>query len=200
MNKLVKPLVIILGLGLVGGLVGAGAAFLARVEQFGPETVQSGPQPAQPVPGPFEPLNINGKHAGEKHCQYCENGSNPVVMIFARSLADPLPDLIKKLDKATAGHAKEEMGSCVIFLSGDKALPGKLKDFASREHLQRTVLALDAPDGPRLYKIAKDAEITILLYTEQTVQANYAFGKGRMKEDDIDKVLADLPKILGKGT
>src|SRR5437773_1895012 len=130
MKPLVKPLVIILGLALLGGLLGAGAAFLARTEKPPPEVVQSGPKVKDEVPGPFYPLNINGPSAGEKACQYCKNGSNPVVMIFARSLADPVPALIKKLDKATADHADAHLGSCVIFLSGDKELPGQLKEFA----------------------------------------------------------------------
>jgi hypothetical protein len=199
MKPWVKPLVIILGLALLGGLVGAGAAFLARTEKLGPESVQSGPKVKESVPGPFDPLNINGPSAGEKECQFCKNGANPVVMIFARSLADPVPALIKKLDRATADHADARMGSCVIFLSGDKDLPGKLKEFADRENVQRTVLAVYAPAGPHRYKISEDAEVTILLYTDETVQANYAFGRGRMKDGDIDKVIADLPKILDKG-
>ncbi len=32
----------------------------------------------------FEPFNVTGEAAGQKNCLGCQNGGNPVVMIFAR--------------------------------------------------------------------------------------------------------------------
>src|SRR5581483_10780528 len=61
------------------------------------EKIESGPQVGQSVPGPFHPLNINGPKAGEKNCLYCQNGNNPVAMIFAREVSEPLTTLIKKI-------------------------------------------------------------------------------------------------------
>ncbi len=54
------------------------------------ETLKSGPQVGEDVPGPFHPLNINGAKAGQKNCLFCENGSNPVAMVFARDVSEPL--------------------------------------------------------------------------------------------------------------
>jgi hypothetical protein len=192
MNKVLIPLVIVLGLALLGGGCGPTVAPPAG------GAVQSGPQVKEDVPGPFYPLNINGPSAGEKACQFCKNGDNPVVMIFARSLGDPLTALIKKIDAATAAHRDDSMGSCVIFLSDDKGLPEKLKDLAGKEKIEHTVLAVFRPAGPGGYKINKDADVTVLLYTEQVVQANHAFAKGGLQDSDADKILADLPKILAK--
>ncbi|HKI38187.1 MAG TPA: hypothetical protein VKA46_40410 [Gemmataceae bacterium] len=199
MTKLVKPLALILGLGLVGGLVGTGAAWLMRTEKPAAEPVRSGPQVEEDVPGPFEPLTLNGRLPGQKDCQFCLNGRNPVAMIFARSLTGPVTTLIKKLDAETAAHADAHMGSCVIFLSNDKSLPDKLKDLAGKEKIEHTVLGIYARDGPHEYKISKDAEVTVLLYREVVVKANHAFGKGQLSDSAIDEVIADLPKILAKG-
>ena len=56
------------------------------------DPLKSGPQVGQEVPGPFHPLNVTGDKAGQKNCLYCQNGSNPVAMIFAREVsAPPMP-------------------------------------------------------------------------------------------------------------
>jgi len=198
MKKLVKPLAIILGLGVLGGVVGGGAALLMNPAKAVAAPVLSGPQADDEVPGQFDPLNINGPDAGKKQCQFCKNGPYPVVMIFARSLDGPLTTLIKKLDAATVAHADAKMGSCVIFLSNDRGLPDRLKELAARERIEHTILCTFAPAGPPRYNISKEAEITVLLYTDLNVVSNYAFGKGQLPDGTIDQILGDLPKILAK--
>ena len=81
--------------------------------------VTSGPQAGEELAGPFHPLNITGDMAGQKQCLYCKNGSNPVVMIFAREVSKPLASLVKKIDAATVDNSKAKMGSFVVFL-GDE--------------------------------------------------------------------------------
>jgi hypothetical protein len=162
------------------------------------ENLKSGPQVGQEVPGPFHPLNVTGENAGEKVCLFCKNGSNPVAMIFAREVSDNLTNLIKKIDSATAEHKDAKMGSFVVFLSDSEDLPKQLKEVADKEKITSTVLSVDSPAGPAAYKVAKDADVTVVLYTNRSVKANHAFGKGELKEKDIDTVVADLGKILPK--
>ena len=57
-------------------------------------------------------------------------------------------------------------------------------------------MTIDNPAGPRGYKVAKDADVTVVLYQGRKVKANYAFKKGDLKDKDIDKILADVSKIL----
>jgi hypothetical protein len=47
-------------------------------------------------------------------------------------------------------------------------------------------------------KVDKDAHITVVLYVNREVKANYAFKKGEMKDADVEKILKDLPKITEK--
>jgi hypothetical protein len=117
-------------------------------------------------------------------------------MIFARGISDNLTSLVKKIDAATAKHNDAQMGSFVVFLSDDESLEKKLKDLADKEHIQHTVLTIDSPRGPPAYKIARDADVTVVLYTHRTVKANYAFKKGELTEKDVDRIVGDLPKIL----
>ncbi len=163
---------------------------------FAAEKLKSGPQVGEKVPGPFEPLNINGDNAGKKFCQYCINGQNPVAMVFTRSASEPVKKLVKELDAATVKNSDAKMGSFFVFLSDDEGMAKKLESMAKKDDLKKTVLTLDNQTGPENYNIAKDAEVTVVLYKDRKVVKNYTFKKGQMKDKDVAKVIADLPEIL----
>ena len=57
-------------------------------------------------------------------------------------------------------------------------------------------MTIDTPTGPPSYHIAKDADVTVLLYVDKTVKVNRAFKKGELDNKAIMAVLGDLPKIL----
>ena len=159
-------------------------------------SVKSGPQVGDDLAGPFHPLNVNGAKAGEKFCLYCTNGSNPVAMVFARECSDNLGKLIKKIDACTAKHSDCKMGSFVVFCSNEEGLETKLKKFAGEAKLKKCILAIDNPAGPKGYNVAKDADVTVVLYVDRNVKANYAFKKGELSPEQTTKILADLGKIL----
>ena len=119
-------------------------------------------------------------------------------MIFAREVSDPLTSLVKKIDAATAKNSDCSMGSFVVFLSDDEGLGDKLKGLADKEGIKNTILTIDNPAGPRGYNISKDADITVVLYDKQTVQANHAFRKGELNSQAVERVVGDLKKILPK--
>lgn len=163
---------------------------------FAAEALKSGPQVDERVPGPFHPLNINGKYAGEKNCLFCQNGSNPVAMVFAREATPEVAKLIKKLDSCTAKNSDCRMGSFVVFLSDKEGLDKELKSLADNQKLEKIVLSIDNPAGPKGYKVSKDADITVVLYTSHTVKSNHAFKKGELTDKDIDTIAQDVAKIL----
>jgi hypothetical protein len=117
-------------------------------------------------------------------------------MIFAREINDGLTSLVKKIDDATDKHSDCRMGSFVVFCNDDEGLEKKLKALAEKQKLKHIVLTIDNPAGPKSYEIAKDAEVTVVLYTRQTVKANYVFKKGELKDADINKIVSDVSKIL----
>ena len=117
-------------------------------------------------------------------------------MVFAREISDPVTSLVKKIDAATVKNSDSQMASFAVFLSDQEGLDKKLKEFADKENIKKTALTIDNPAGPGPYKIAKDADVTVLLYVKKNVKANYAFKKGEMKQQDVEKILTDLSKIL----
>ena len=179
---------------LMAALCLAGCEGAKEPAATGPLT--SGPQVGKSVPGLFEPLNVTGASAGTKNCLFCQNGSHPVAMIFARETSPQLTSLIAKIDACTTKHGAQKMGSFVVFLSDSKKLEDELKKLAEKENIKECVLSIYDPAGPKMYKVSKDADITVVLYTKQTVKANYAFRKGELKDKDIEAILADMSKIL----
>jgi hypothetical protein len=160
------------------------------------DKLKSGPQVGELLPGPFHPLNVTGAHAGEKHCLYCEHGPAPVAMIFARTPSEQLTNLVKKIDAATAQNAKAEMGSFVVFLSDKEDLAKNLKTLAEKNSIKKTVLSIDNPAGPEDYKVAKEADVTVVLYRNAKVISNFTFRAGQLDNKAIDQIVNDIPKIL----
>jgi len=118
-------------------------------------------------------------------------------MIFAREISDNLTSLVKKIDEATAKNSTNRMGSFVVFLNDEEGFTKKLKEVAKKEGLKECVLSVvDNKAGPPGYNIAKDADVTVVLYNRRTVQSNHAFRRGELTSQAVDRIVAELPKIL----
>jgi len=174
------------------------AAALALAVAFGgvvaaEKSVKSGPQVGEKVPGPFQPLNITGPAAGEKSCLYCRFGASPVAMIFAREATPEVKTLLKKIDSCCT--KSDDMNSCVIFCSDESGMDKKLKSMAQDAGLKKLVVSLDTPTGPDGYNLTKDAAVTVLLYRNREVKANYAFKKGELNDKAVEQVAAETGKL-----
>ncbi|MCI0378773.1 MAG: hypothetical protein L0215_14290 [Gemmataceae bacterium] len=117
-------------------------------------------------------------------------------MIFAREASDNLVSLIKKIDAATVENSKKNMASFVCFLSDEKDAAEKLTDVAKKNDIKKCVFSLDNSPGPKGYGVAKEADVTVVLYNQRKVEANHAFRKGELNAAGIEKVLADIKKIV----
>jgi hypothetical protein len=168
----------------VGGLVGADDA------KFGLSV-------GDKVPGPFHPLNVNGEDAGKKACLYCKAGDSPTVAVFARDPGDAtLQKLIAMLDEAATKYTKQELNTFVVFCSADSGLEPRLKDVAEKAKLKNVVLAIEAPEGPEKYGIAKDADVIVLVYKDRRIVGNHTFAKGKLSDKALEAVSADVAKIV----
>jgi hypothetical protein len=117
-------------------------------------------------------------------------------VVFAREVTDSLTSLVKKIEEATEKNNDARMGSFVVFCSDEEGLKKKLEELADKEKLKKTILTIDNPAGPEGYDIAKDADVTVLLYVGQTVKVNHAYKKGELTNREVDRILSELPKIL----
>ncbi len=120
------------------------------------------------------------------------------MTVFTRSLDDGLASLVKKIDAKVADNADKKMAGFVVLLTDDPdQAEAELKAFAKKHDIKHVPLTLfDGVAGPRSYKIAEDADVTVNMWVGVKVQANHAFGKGELNEGAVAKVVADTAKIL----
>lgn len=154
-----------------------------------PNEFLSGPQVGAKIPGPFEPLNINGKDAGEEACLYCRYGNAPVVMIFATKPTEGLTALVRQVEKAAVGTGKgDEVGACVVITESNAETKTALTKLADQENLKKVVLGMVQRGQLKKYQLHPDAEVTMLLYSKQVIRVNHAYKAGELTE----KVAGDL--------
>jgi hypothetical protein len=87
----------------------------------------------------------------------------------------------------------------VVLLTDDDKAEGRLKELAEREKLKKAWLLVEGPAGPPDMKLAKDADVTVVLYADKTVEKNFAFGKGKLTGKEAGAVAAAF-KELAAGT
>jgi hypothetical protein len=151
-------------------------------------------------PGPYTFHVATGPQRGQLTCYICETGERPAVIVFARSMSDPLAKLVKGLDKGLADNKAKELRAWVTFLSDDQtSLDPKLVDWAKKNAVRDVPLGVfEDVGGPPTYKLAKDADVTVLLFVKHKVVSNFAFRAGELTDAKVDEVLKELPKIMAK--
>jgi hypothetical protein len=162
------------------------------------EPCKSGLQPSQ-RPGPYSSLVAVGPQRGQQHCYVCEAADRPTVIIFARTLSDPLGKLVQRIDHGLGDYKKAELRSWVTFLAEDQtALDPKVVQWGQKHAIRTVPLGIfEDTVGPPAYLLARDADVTVLLSVKQRVVANFAFRAGELNDAAIDAIVKTVPKIAG---
>jgi hypothetical protein len=110
-------------------------------------------------------------------------------------MSAPLESLFKQLD-ARLDSRRDGLKALVVFLTDDpREMEEKLEALAGRLRLTRVPFTLARNrHGPQNYRIAADADVTILMWQGPTVQFNRAFAHGKMTEADVSRVLLTVPR------
>jgi hypothetical protein len=163
------------------------------------EPCRSGLQQGQ-RPGPYTAVVALGPQRGQLHCFICETADRPSVIVFARSLSTPLGKLTQQLDRAVTTHKKAELRAWVTFLSDDQlAFDPKVVQWGQKHAVGNVPLAVfEDLGGPPTYRLAREADVTVLLSVRQKVVANFAFRAGELNDNAIAEVLKALPQIVEK--
>jgi hypothetical protein len=149
-------------------------------------------------PGPYSFLVATGKERGQQTCYICEQheGNKPAAVVFARSTTDALGRLLAKLE--AAGASQKDSGYKVwMTLLAEKADLDALAAWSQKQGLRTVpVGAFEDADGPPSYKLHKDADVTVLLFTKQKVVANFAFRAGELNDKRIDEIAKSVPQLF----
>ena len=114
-------------------------------------------------------------------------GNNPVAAVFAREITPGLTSLVKKLEQQQASGGSKTKAFVVLMSDDDKA-EAKLKDLAKSEKIEKVMMMVDNPTGPPKLKIAKEADVTVVLYAQKKVTKTLAFEKGKLDEKAAGEV------------
>jgi hypothetical protein len=146
-----------------------------------------------------------GPRAGQTGALLCTYASQPIVVVYTREITAPVIRLIKKTDAAIERHRvhasatyRDNLGSYVVFICDSnqrEKREAELKAIAEKEKIQNVVLSLIVDDGLQK-KLGNDAETTVLLAYRAFTKTSHAFRKGELNDQHIDRLLADLPKIM----
>lgn len=159
---------------------------------------KSGPQPNQ-RPGPYSSLVCVGKERGTQHCYICEAEDRPIVVVFARTLNEPLGKMVKKIDDAVKEHKAAELRGWVTFLADDQTkIDPLVVKWAQQHAVSLPCGVFEDTVGPPTYLLAKEADVTVILSVKQKVVANFAFRAGELNDAAIADVAKAIPKIVKK--
>jgi len=108
-----------------------------------------------------------------------------------------LTSLVKQIDSRIAKNDKLKSFVVVLTDDADKTAD-TLKKMAADCRLKSVPLTLvESPAGPPDYKIAEDADVTVMMWNKHEVKVNHAYKKGKLTAADVKTIVSELPKILG---
>jgi len=165
--------------------------------------ITSGPQVGDTV-GAFTVTKVAGNAddgfpVGRSGCYRCKTGSKPVVMVFARTGNESLAKLLKKIDEEVEEHQDEKLMSFVNMLGTDlESIKKSTEEFVEKNGFKQIAFVVpeDSKDGPPDFKIAPDADVTIVCYKAGTVVANHALAAGQLTDDKIKAIVAASCKLV----
>jgi hypothetical protein len=159
--------------------------------------IESGLTAGEHAPA-FQVKDITGPKQGTSLCYRCRYGGRPVVSIFTRKMDAEVQALVDELDSVVGANGEKQMAAFVVVLSEDEeADSATLTKVAKEKSIEHTPLTIyEGVTGPPAYKIAKDADVTVLMWKGQTVKVNHAFAPGKLDEKAVKAIVADTKQIL----
>jgi hypothetical protein len=171
------------------------AVVLALSLALSAEPVQSG-TPVGQRPGPYSFLVATGPQRGQPTCYVCEQGDKPTAVVFARTLSEPLGKLLAKLDAEAATRSDAGFKAWMTHLATTADLDA-LAEWGQRQGLKAVVVgAFEDADGPPAYRLAADADVTVILSVNRKVTANFAFRKGELTDAAVAEVVRAVPGLF----
>jgi len=124
-----------------------------------------------------------------------------VINIQAREITANLASLVKQIDALVddAGNLRSDTKHAFVVLITDDpdVAESKLEEVAAKHQIKNTPLTIfDGATGPRGYKIAKNADITVMMWAGQKVAVNHAFGKGELDAATVKEIVAEAKEHL----
>ncbi|HEY2783363.1 MAG TPA: hypothetical protein VGJ05_00170 [Fimbriiglobus sp.] len=150
-------------------------------------------------PGPYSFLIATGPDRGKQTCFICEQLDKPTAVVFVHTLSDPAGKLMAALDTQMALQPKDAGFKAWMTLLTKTADLDGLAKWSQKQGLKSCpVGAFEDADGPPAYKLAADADVTVLLFVNQKVVSNYAFRAGELTDEKVKDITNAVPALFKK--
>ncbi len=118
--------------------------------------------------------------------------------MFTRKVDGNLASLAKALDKAIAKNQDKQLCGFVVLLTDDgDAAEKKLASFAAKHGLEHLPLTYIEGPPPASYNIAKDAEVTVILWKAVRVVKSRGFTSTKdLKKTVVQSIVRDAVGML----
>jgi cyanophycinase len=151
-----------------------------------------------------------GARAGQEGALVCTYAYQPMVAIWCQDLSPAVVRLVKKIDAATRERSKpanfnDRLGSYLVLICDSRARVKVLQALAEKEEIGHTVLSVGvvnpgvpADSWKALREKLGEAQTTILLAAPPgaRIKASYAYRRGELTDEEIDRIVADVARLL----
>jgi len=173
----------------------ASSADQATVEQ----SLESGLKVGEKVAS-FYVRAITGPLKNKSVCYVCRHGDRPVVMLVIRKITPELKTLLKRIDSEIDQHRAEGLRGFGVFIGEDSpALLPQVQTLAFDERIVLPLTIAAAPaDGSAAGTIHPDAAVTLMLYKDLTVTANFAYRANELNQAEIDRIISAVRRLAAE--
>jgi hypothetical protein len=183
---------------MLRGLLLVAAASSLATPALAKDPCVSGPATGHKI-SPYSFLVASGPQRGQPTCFVCETAEKPGVVVFSRSLSEPLAKLMAACDDAVGSRPNDAMRSWMTILGEKTVSIDDLGKWAKQTGLKTTPVGVfDDPVGPPTFKLAEDADVTVVLFVDRKVTATFAYRSGELNEKTLKIVADEIGKLETK--
>ena len=123
-----------------------------------------------------------------------------MISIQTRDITDELARLVKRIDSLVddpADNAQTKKAFVVLLTDDPEEAQPRLEQLAESRKLKNIPLTIfDGLRGPPGYRIARMAEVTVMMWKDNRVEINRAFAAGQLDDSAVNKVVADAKQFF----
>ena len=84
-----------------------------------------------------------------------------------------------------------------MLCNDDAAHKQRVQDLVAKEHLKHVVVGTAIPGGPPRYRVAKEADVTVVVYADhRVVAANFPLKTSELDARNVMAISAALRRVL----
>lgn len=127
-------------------------------------------------------------------------GYDLVALIFVHEVNDDLTSLVKIIDRQLQESPRRgnKHGLHLVVCDDSPTVKQQLQDMIAREKLTQIVVSTHPAGGPTAYRVAREADLTVVVYGNQQVTANFALRQCDLGDPKAVDILRAIAQVLPK--